>query len=79
MQAKLTLRMDEHLIQRAKAHAREAGKSLSQVVAEYFQVLDGPPRNEEPWGPVTRRLKGSLREVDSTEEDHRRHLDEKHG
>lgn len=78
MQTKLTLRMDERLIQRAKAHARETGKSLSQVVAEYFQVLDGPPRNEEPWGPVTRRLKGSLRDTGLTEEDHRRHVDEKH-
>ncbi len=36
MQTKLTLRLDEALIQRAKAEARRTGKSVSQLVAEYF-------------------------------------------
>ena len=33
MQSKLTLRMDEELIEQAKRYAKEQGKSLSQVVA----------------------------------------------
>ena len=36
MQTKLTLRLDAHLIAQAKARAQRQGKSLSQVVADYF-------------------------------------------
>ena len=40
MQTKLTLRMDDELIARAKAHAKKRGKSVSQLVADYFYVLE---------------------------------------
>lgn len=39
MQTKLTLRMDDELISHAKQIAKEQGKSLSQIVADYFSVL----------------------------------------
>ena len=43
MQTKLTLRLEEQLIERAKAHAKKRGKSVSQMVADYFALL-GPGR-----------------------------------
>jgi Family of unknown function (DUF6364) len=39
MQAKLTLQLDHHLISQAKSYAKHHGKSLSQLVAEYFRSL----------------------------------------
>ena len=40
MQTKLTLQMDDELIARAKAHAKKCGKSVSQLVADYFRILE---------------------------------------
>lgn len=39
MQSKLTLRLDKTLIENAKEYAQEHGKSLSQIVADYFYAL----------------------------------------
>ena len=77
MQTKLTLRLDSQLIERAKAHARSRGKSVSQMVAGYFSVLD---RHEEgdSLEPITRSLRGILRGVDLGDSDYRQHLEDKH-
>lgn len=39
MQSKLTLRLDKALIENAKEYAQDQGKSLSQIVADYFYAL----------------------------------------
>ena len=39
MQTKLTLRLDDELIEEAKSYAARAGKSVSQIVADYFRLL----------------------------------------
>lgn len=39
MQTKLTLRMDDQLINDAKRIAQSRGKPLSQLVADYFRIL----------------------------------------
>ena len=38
MQAKLTLRPEEQLIDNGKKLAKQSGKSLSQIVADYFTM-----------------------------------------
>ncbi len=79
MQTKLTLRLEEELIQRAKAFAKKRGTSVSQIVAHYFASLDRKP--EELSGdltPIVRSLKGTLRGIDADVEDYRRHLEERH-
>ena len=57
MRTKLTLRLDDELIKSAKQYAKENGKSVSQMVADYF-VLLGKKRkaNEEDLPPITRSL-----------------------
>jgi Family of unknown function (DUF6364) len=42
MQTKLTLRIDEELIERARSHARQSGKSVSQLVSDYLELLPKP-------------------------------------
>jgi hypothetical protein len=79
MQTKLTLRLEDHLIEQAKAYAARAGKSVSQVVADYFRLLTtDEPRKASPTAPVTQSLRGLLRGSALDEEDYREHLEEKH-
>ncbi len=40
MQTRLTLQMDDKLVALAKAHAKRRGKSVSQLVVDYFKFLD---------------------------------------
>jgi len=78
MGTKLTLRLERELIERAKKVAREKGKSVSRMVADYFRTLESTPTRDVEIGPLTRSLRGVLRGSGADEEDHRRHLREKH-
>lgn len=81
MKTKLTLRMDEVLIQKAKAQAKKRGKSVSQLVADYFHVLDAvedQPAQDKKYGPITESLHGALRGAKVDREDYYRYLAEKH-
>lgn len=80
METKLTLRMDEELIRQAKKTAQERGKSLSRLVADYFELLGRKPPTLEKQAlpPITRSLFGIAAGAVVTEEDYRRHLEEKH-
>ncbi len=80
MHTKLTLRLDADLIQRAKTFARQRGKSVSRIVADYLTILEPPPRQEKhlPWPPLVRSLKGSLRHTRVDEKTYRRYLEEKY-
>ncbi|MDL1984388.1 MAG: DUF6364 family protein, partial [Deltaproteobacteria bacterium] len=40
MNSKLTLRLDEDLIQSAKSYSAKTGKSVSKIVADYFALID---------------------------------------
>ncbi len=78
MQTKLTLRMDERLIGKAKTEARRRGKSVSQMAAEYFDSLDsrGAPGTDPP--PITKSLLGVLKGQRVFQRDYERHLKEKY-
>jgi hypothetical protein len=79
MNTKLTLRLDEELIRKAKSHARRIGKPVSKIVEEYFAVLTAPAGPERPeLTPRVRRLRGILRGADVDEETYRRHLEDKY-
>ncbi len=63
MQTKLTLRIDDELIRKAKQWAETRGVSLSEVVAQFFDQL---PNTDKSVGlsPWTRKLVGVLKEDD---------------
>jgi hypothetical protein len=75
MDTKLTLRLDEELIVRAKTEARNRGSSLSKMVADYFRGITAT-RKKSDLPPVTAKLLGSLRGADAA--NYRRHLEEKY-
>ena len=58
MQAKLTLRLDDALIARAKAWSERHGISLSQAVAALFSQLPEPGPATGHLSPWTRQFVG---------------------
>ncbi|MCE5230989.1 DUF6364 family protein [bacterium] len=79
MQTKLTLRMDKALIDDAKRISAKSGKSLSKLVADYFQLLGlREPLNEKELSPRTRRLYGVAAGAKVDERDYRRYLEKKY-
>ena len=77
MNTKLTLRLDEKLIASAKRHSAQSGKSVSQLVSDYFSLIDARDRDVEIT-PRVRSLRGVLAGSDLDERDYRRHLEDKH-
>ena len=69
---KLTLRLDSALIQGARRYAQDRGRSLSQLVADYFAQLtarnvSAADRAAAPVvlpavGPITSGLRGAMRQ-----------------
>ena len=79
MQTKLTLRLDDRLIKRAKAYAKRTGKSVSEMVADYFSVLGSRSADrDKDLTPAVRSLKGALREADVDIKDYHTYLRDKH-
>jgi hypothetical protein len=79
MQTKLTLRLDDALIRKAKRYSAKSGKSVSRLVADYFLVLTTRQEKEKrELSPRVRSLVGILAGSGVTEEDYWRHLEAKH-
>lgn len=79
MNTKLTLRLDEALIKTAKIHANNMGKSVSQMVADYFYLLDKKaPQKDLALTPIVKSLRGVLKDKDIDESDYRSYLEKKY-
>ena len=79
MQTKPTLRLENQLIEQAKVYAARTGKSVSQIVSDYFKLLTSEPiKSFSPSTPITQSLRGLLREAELDEKDYKKYLEEKH-
>lgn len=78
MQTKLTLRLEERLIERAKEYARKRGTSLSQLVTEYFALLEREAAGDETLPPTVAKLRGSLKHAGIDADDYRTYLEDKY-
>lgn len=79
MNTKLTLRLDEAVIASAKRYASKSGKSLSQLVADYFLLIEaGADAPHAAVTPRVRALLGVLAGSAGDGADYRRHLEDKH-
>ena len=63
MQTKLTLRLDDQLVKDAKQHARQTGKSLSQMVTEYFSAVTSPEAAPSELTPAHARRRALSRHL----------------
>ncbi len=83
MTTKLTLRMDEHLIEVAKRHAAAHDTSVSRMVAAYFEALEAlssvVPTGDLPApSERLRALVGVLPTEPDPEGAYKAHLERKH-
>ena len=79
MQTKLTLRLEKHLVELAKAYASSQGKSVSRMVADYFILLnENQDTKNDELAPIARSLKGSLGKTQVDESDYKKYLEEKY-
>lgn len=81
MQTKLTLRLDDQLIDKAKRVATARGTSVSKLVSDYFRAMTTPgaaPSDSESLPPITAALIGTLGGQSVDESDWREHLETKH-
>lgn len=78
MQSKLTLRMEEAVISKAKRLARKQGKSVSLLVSEYFS--EQPESDLDVNLPeITSSMIGALsKQAALQEEEYRRYLETKY-
>ncbi len=77
MHAKLTLRMDEGVVLKAKAQAADRGKSLSGMFSEIVLSLETQTESTR-LPPLTTSLLGIMKNHPVSEEDYKKHLREKH-
>ncbi len=79
MNTKLTLRLEEDLIKSAKRHASIMGKSVSQLVADYFYLLDKKSsKRKQQITPIVKSLRGSLKGSGVDEKDYKTYLEDKY-
>lgn len=79
MLTKLTLRMDDNLIESAKEYSAQTGKSVSRIVADFFEIIKNEKiKKEDHLAPTVRSLRGILKGKPLDEKDYKKYLDEKY-
>jgi len=79
MGSKLTLRIDETLIKAAKEYSAKKGKSVSRLVADFFQVIRNEKIKEKrELTPTVKSLKGILKGKEISENDYKKFLEDKY-
>jgi hypothetical protein len=79
MLTKLTLRMDDNLIESAKEYSAQTGKSVSRIVADLFEIIKNEKlKKEESLTPTVKSLKGILKGKQLDEKDYKKYLEEKY-
>ncbi|HVW16399.1 MAG TPA: DUF6364 family protein [Mucilaginibacter sp.] len=61
MTTKLTLTIEDKVIDSAKKYARQKGKSLSDIVENYLKSIATPEITVEQLSPKVARLKGVIK------------------
>ncbi|WP_252177521.1 DUF6364 family protein [Endozoicomonas sp. 4G] len=76
---KLALRINARLVEHAKKYAADHGKSLSQLVADYFNALLEESDVSKKLPPLTQSLRGIMAGSEvSSEEDYKKYLEDKY-
>lgn len=80
MDTKLTLKLDEGIIQKAKIYAGEKNISLSKLIESYLELLVNPTENKEVT-PLVKSISGvlNLPKNQDYKTAHRKHLNKKYG
>lgn len=61
MQTKLTLTIEQSIIELAKIYAKEKGRSLSELIENYLKVVLDDKQQEIKLSSSVKKLKGSVK------------------
>jgi hypothetical protein len=64
METKLTLKLDQMVINSAKKYAENNNRSLSRLVEDYFKNLSSEDIQEDEYPPLIKKLSGIISEND---------------
>jgi hypothetical protein len=70
--------MDESIVRKAKIEAKRRGKSVSRMVSEFIESIGLEQTSEKDLPPTTASLLGILKGKEISEEDYKKHLQEKY-
>lgn len=60
MDTKLTLKLDETIIERAKSYAKDRSTSLSKLIESYLHKITDDSQKEEKITPLVKSLSGII-------------------
>ena len=78
MESRLTLKLDEGVIQRAKHYAQEHNRSVSKLVEDYFRNLTLAKEESPTYSPLVEELSGIIKEEDLDQQDYASYLEAKY-
>ena len=78
METKLTLKMDQDVIQSAKSYAENNKRSLSKLVEDYFRNLLAENEPKKQFSPLVKELTGVIAEKDLQKLDYVAYLEKKY-
>lgn len=61
MNTKLTLTIEQEIIEKAKAYAKDKNRSLSDIIENYLKSLTKNDSNKKELSPIIESLKGSFK------------------
>jgi len=65
MNTKLTLTIEQSVIEKAKSYAKGRGRSLSDIIENYLKVITSEQKNNEDISPLVNSLRGSFKAPES--------------
>lgn len=65
MDAKLTIRLNENVISRAKNYAKKRKTSLSKMIENYLDIVSKPESEESEFTPLVKSLSGVIKLPDN--------------
>lgn len=78
METKLTLKLDENVIQSVKKYAENNNRSLSRLVEDYFRNLLTENDSLKTFSPLVEELSGVISEKDLKDIDYISYLEKKY-
>ncbi len=65
MNTKLTLTIEQTIIEKAKSYAKEKGRSLSDIIENYLKAITAEQKITEDITPLVNSLRGSFKAPES--------------
>jgi Ribbon-helix-helix protein, copG family. len=78
METKLTLKLDQSVIQSVKQYAEKNNRSLSKLVEDYFRNLISENEPQKHFTPLVEELSGVISESDIKNLDYVSYLEQKY-